>query len=97
MKIDADLILDAIAHRKKVINYVYILSPRRRNGKLIELKRIEDTIKSLVADEEIKAENQTNYSIDINLFDKEEIIENCTVQVLTNTVTGDVSVGWWKN
>lgn len=29
--------------------------------------------------------------------DKEEIFENCTVQVLTNTVTGDVSVGWWKN
>lgn len=31
-----------------------------------------------------------------NLFDKEEIIENCTVQILTNTVTGEVSVGWWK-
>ena len=30
------------------------------------------------------------------LYDKEEIIENCTVQVLTNTVTGEQSVGWWK-
>lgn len=30
-------------------------------------------------------------------YDKEEIYENCTVQVLTNTGTGDVSVGWWKN
>ena len=30
-------------------------------------------------------------------YDKEEIYENCTVQVLTNTKTGDVSVGWWKN
>ena len=29
-------------------------------------------------------------------YDKEEIHENCTVQVLTNTKTGDVSVGWWK-
>lgn len=30
------------------------------------------------------------------LFDKEEIIENCTVQILTNTVTGEQSIGWWK-
>ena len=30
-------------------------------------------------------------------YDKEEIHENCTVQVLTNTKTGDVSVGWWEN
>ena len=30
------------------------------------------------------------------LYDKEETIEHCTVQVLTNTVTGEQSVGWWK-
>jgi hypothetical protein len=30
-------------------------------------------------------------------YDKVETFPNCTVQVLTNTVTGDVSVGWWKN
>lgn len=30
-------------------------------------------------------------------YDKEEIHENCTVQVLTNTKTGEVSVGWWEN
>jgi len=30
------------------------------------------------------------------IFDKEEIIENCTVQILTNTVTGEQSVGWWR-
>lgn len=35
--------------------------------------------------------------ISTNIFDKEEIYPNCTVQVLTNTVTGEVSVGWWKN
>ena len=31
-----------------------------------------------------------------NLYDKEEIIEGCTVQVLTNSITGETSVGWWK-
>ena len=30
-----------------------------------------------------------------NMYDKEETIENCTVQILSNSVTGDVSVGWW--
>lgn len=35
--------------------------------------------------------------IETNIFDKEEIIENCTVQILTNTITGEVSVGWWRN
>lgn len=34
---------------------------------------------------------------EINLYDKEGIYENCTVQVLANTVTGEVSVGWWQN
>lgn len=29
-------------------------------------------------------------------FDKEETYHGCTVQVLTNTFTGEVSVGWIK-
>ena len=32
-----------------------------------------------------------------NLFDEEELHPNCTVQILRNSVTGDVSVGWWEN
>ena len=35
--------------------------------------------------------------VETNVFDKEEIYRDCTVQVLTNTVTGEVSVGWWQN
>lgn len=31
-----------------------------------------------------------------NIYDTEEIHHNCTVQVLRNSVTGDVSVGWWE-
>lgn len=31
--------------------------------------------------------------IETNFYDKEEVYENCTVQILTNTKTGDVSVG----
>lgn len=32
--------------------------------------------------------------IQTNLFDKEETYENCFVQILENTATGEVSVGW---
>ena len=34
---------------------------------------------------------------EIGLYDVEEIYENCTVQVLRNSVTGEVSVGWKRN
>lgn len=33
---------------------------------------------------------------EVNVYDKEETYHGCTVQVLTNTVTGQTSVGWWK-
>ena len=29
-------------------------------------------------------------------FDQEEVYKGCTVQVLTNTRTGEISVGWIK-
>ena len=35
--------------------------------------------------------------IETNLFNKETIYTNCTVQVWENTITGEVSVGWFPN
>lgn len=35
--------------------------------------------------------------VETNLFDQEELHTDCTVQVLTNSVTGECSVGWWDN
>lgn len=37
-------------------------------------------------------EAQTEFRI----YDQEEIHHNCVVQVLTNSVTGDTSIGWWE-
>ena len=34
---------------------------------------------------------------DIPIYDKETRHENCTVQILENTKTGRVSIGWWRN
>jgi hypothetical protein len=47
--------------------------------------------------QEIKALSPVEAVSCSGLFDKEETYTNCTVQVLTNTVTGDVSIGWWQN
>ena len=34
---------------------------------------------------------------ELNMFDDEEIHDNCTVQIWKNSVTGETSVGWWQN
>ena len=31
------------------------------------------------------------------VFDEVETIKDCTVQILTNSVTGEQSIGWWRN
>ena len=44
---------------------------------------------------------QTRYELDTqpivesNVYDEEELHYPCTVQVLRNSITNDVSVGWW--
>lgn len=35
-------------------------------------------------------------NVETNMYDKEELFDDCVVEVLTNTITGEVSVGWWK-
>lgn len=32
----------------------------------------------------------------LNIYDKCDVIEGCTVEILTNTLTGETSVGWWR-
>lgn len=33
----------------------------------------------------------------MSMFDEEEVHENCTVQILRNSITGEMSLGWWQN
>lgn len=35
-------------------------------------------------------------TIETNLYDKCKIITNCTIEIWTNSVTGEESVGWYK-
>ena len=34
--------------------------------------------------------------VEMNIFDVEEVHHNCTVQIWKNSVTGECSVGWYK-
>ena len=47
----------------------------------------------------LKSESREDgcYISEVRIYDKEELYTDCTVQVLTNTVTGDTSIGWWQN
>ena len=45
---------------------------------------------------ELEHDPLTDTNFDATIYDKEETITHCTVQILTNTYTGDISVGWWK-
>lgn len=47
--------------------------------------------------ERIKELDKQLTKVETNVYDQEEIFPNCTVQVLTNTATGETSVGWWRN
>ena len=35
--------------------------------------------------------------VSVAIYDEVETYPNCSVQILKNSVTGDVSVGWWPN
>ena len=36
-------------------------------------------------------------TVEVNLYEEVELHTNCTVQVLRNLLTGELSIGWWEN
>ena len=41
--------------------------------------------------------NKINATVESNIYDEEEVYYDCTVQVLRNSITGETSVGWFRN
>ena len=35
-------------------------------------------------------------NLETNIFDKVTTYTNCTVEILENTVTGEISIGWYS-
>lgn len=60
------------------------------------LLKHEQYYDSIRPDCPLKPFTQPEPQITTNIYDQEKIHHNCIVQVLRNSVTGDVSVGWWK-
>lgn len=59
---------------------------------------ILDTLGHVVEDiKAMKNIHPEQVRVECNVYDQEQIYRDCTVQVLTNTATGAVSVGWWQN
>lgn len=99
MKIDAEKVIRAIdsgilAHKKI---FKFFLQRNVNKGAISALITVKAKIEEIIKEEEQRAEHQTNYKIDIDLFDEAELYPNCTVQVLHNTITDEYSVGWWQN
>lgn len=36
-------------------------------------------------------------AVRMNIFDEREIHEDCTVEILRSSITGETSIGWWEN
>ena len=36
-------------------------------------------------------------AVEVNLYEEVELHTNCTVQILRNVLTGELSIGWWEN
>lgn len=61
------------------------------------LRNTQSRSKRQLLDAAADAIERLTTSVECRIYDKEEVYDNCTVQVLTNTVTGEVSIGWWEN
>ena len=75
-------------------NYAYAAEANMRKG--LMKATVLQTLREIIGDVE-RMNVFEQVQVETNMFDKEEIYQNCTVQILTNTATGEVSVGWWKN
>ena len=53
-----------------------------------------------LSDRLYQAANALEYAqngVDTNLYNQEEVHDNCTVQILRNSYTGKISIGWYEN
>lgn len=59
---------------------------------------ILDTLVHVVEDiKAMKNIHPEQVRVECNIYDQEHIYRDCTVQILENTKTGEISVGWWQN
>ena len=57
--------------------------------------RAKERVMTIMSMKYTNEDGQTVEIVNMNEYDEEEIHEGCTVQVLRNSKTGEVSIGWW--
>lgn len=79
--------------REKLLYFDTILSFLRQAsvGDSIEMRDIRMECVPVSEDGIISVDTVIEY------YDTEERYENCTVQILRNSQTGEESIGWWEN
>lgn len=45
----------------------------------------------------VRDDTENTERVETNLYEEVATYPNCTVQILKNVLTGQVSVGWWRN
>lgn len=50
---------------------------------------------SLKIPDDVVETSQPQVEMAVEFYDQSEIHHNCAVEVFSNSVTGDVSIGWW--
>ena len=89
-KRDRDAIADEVADVEIMLaqlKMIFDIDRKVFDHKEQKVKRLYNRLS-----EPMKAE-----TVDASIFDKETVYENCTVQILRNTITGEQSIGWWPN
>lgn len=84
-----------IIDKDSLIDYIKMMHNTSDEMVKMLLEDIEHEPEVLVV-ENPKTKDIEVYMMD-DVYDQEETIPNCTVQILTNTRTGATSVGWWRN
>lgn len=68
-------------------------------GAEAEAKALKDALDA--ANREIAQLHKENFWLSkedtMGIYDQREVHRDCTVEILKNSVTGTVSVGWWPN
>ena len=88
--VDVDVLLNIMKERKTNIRSMEKADEDEQIVKMLELfaERAVFTIEPL---------ESGGGMIESNIYNTEELHENCTVQVLFNSMTGERSIGWWQN
>ena len=81
----------------KILKLTRTISALRRKNKTLAEENAALQMELTARDCPAFVANGEIMSVEPNIYDQEERHENCTVQILRNSLTGAYSFGWWDN